>query len=109
MPLVGHEAKARLLKEGVSTHHVAPFGLPDSCLLELPCSLKWMSAHYHLRLGAFSYAVSGYYFGVEIGRYVSIGEQVQIGRGSHPVSWASTSPVFYQAHEHVVDFAIDRL
>jgi hypothetical protein len=31
---------------------------------------------------------------------------VQIGRGSHPVSWASTSPVFYQAHQDVVNFTI---
>jgi acetyltransferase-like isoleucine patch superfamily enzyme len=43
---------------------------------------------------------------VAIGRYVSIGEQVQIGRGSHPVSWASTSPIFYQHHTDVVDLPV---
>ena len=47
--------------------------------------------------------MSGYYFGVKIGRYTSIGEAVQIGRGSHPVSWASTSPLFYQPHRFVLD------
>ncbi|WP_283807231.1 CatB-related O-acetyltransferase [Bradyrhizobium sp. Tv2a-2] len=65
-----------------------------------------MRAEHSLRLGAFSYAVSGYYFGAAIGRYVSIGEQVQVGRGSHPVRWASTSPVFYQRYEAVLNFSL---
>jgi acetyltransferase-like isoleucine patch superfamily enzyme len=46
-------------------------------------------------LGSFSYAVSGYFFATSIGRYTSIGEQVQIGRQDHPLSWLSTSPVQY--------------
>ncbi len=54
-----------------------------------------MHIHYRLHLGAFSYAVRGFYFNVQIGRYTSIGEDVQIGRGDHPTSWASTSPAFY--------------
>lgn len=54
-----------------------------------------MNIQYRLRMGAFSYAVSGFYFNVEIGRYVSIGEGVQIGRGNHPTSFLSTSPAFY--------------
>ena len=48
-------------------------------------------------LGSFSYAVRGFFFNVEIGRYTSIGEEVQVGRGDHPTSWASTSPAFYHA------------
>ena len=94
----------RLRELGVSTLH-GPHELPDDCVFEAPCSLKWMTIAYRLRMGAFSYAVNGYYFGVEIGRYTSIGEAVQIGRGSHPVRWASTSPVFYQDHRSVVDHA----
>jgi len=54
-----------------------------------------MQIEHHLNLGAFSYAVSGYFSEVTIGRYVSIGEQVQIGRASHALSWVSTSPFFY--------------
>ena len=59
-----------------------------------------------LQLGAYSYAVSGYYFGVEIGRYCSIGEGVQIGRHSHPLDFGSTSPLFYTKKEHVLGKAI---
>jgi virginiamycin A acetyltransferase len=56
-------------------------------------------------MGAFSYAVNGYYFGASIGRYSSIGEAVQIGRGSHPTRWASSSPVFYQNYQAALDLA----
>jgi acetyltransferase-like isoleucine patch superfamily enzyme len=54
-----------------------------------------MHAHNKLVIGAFSYAVRGSYFNVSIGRYTSIGEDVQVGRGDHPTSWVTTSPAFY--------------
>jgi chloramphenicol O-acetyltransferase type B len=69
--------------------------IETNSILEPPCSLKWMAVEHSLTLGAFSYAVSGYYFGARIGRYTSIGEQVQIGRGNHPITFLSTSPAFY--------------
>jgi len=97
------ELKAALAQRGITTLHDAPFNLPDNTILEAPCSIKWMRAEYSLEMGAFSYAVSGYYFATKIGRYTSIGEDVQIGRGSHPVSWGSTSPLFYQPHRFVLD------
>lgn len=70
----------------------------DICdaMFEPPCSIKWMQTAGNLMLGAFSYAVRGYYSNVLIGRYTSIGEQVQIGRGSHPTEWLSTSPALYE-------------
>lgn len=37
----------------------------------------------------------------EIGSFVSIADRVYIGRGIHPVSWASTSPVFYNNKDSV--------
>jgi len=46
-------------------------------------------------MSAFSYHVSGYAFAVSVGRYCSFGENVQIGRQNHPMTWATTSPVFY--------------
>jgi acetyltransferase-like isoleucine patch superfamily enzyme len=95
--------KAALSRHGITTLNEPPFELPDRTILEGPCSIKWMKAEYSLEMGAFSYAVSGYYFGVKIGRYTSIGEEVQIGRGSHPITWASTSPLFYQPHRFVLD------
>lgn len=88
------ELVARLKDAGVECF-LQGGSIPLNTILEPPCSLKWMSAHHGLVLGAFSYAVSGFYFHVSIGRYTSIGEQVQIGRGDHPTSWLSTSPAFY--------------
>ena len=78
--------------------------LPANTRLEAPCSLKWTGYEHSLHLGAFSYQVSGYCFAARIGRYTSMGEQVQIGRQNHPLTWASTSPAFYM-HDQV--FALD--
>lgn len=77
--------------------------LPEDTTFEPPCAMKWMSVSHSLKLGAFSYAVSGFYFGCRIGRYCSFGEQVQIGRHGHPMHWISTSPFFYQNFPDVLD------
>lgn len=69
--------------------------LPLGTVLEAPSSLKWTDYQHSLKLGAFSYHVSGYAFAARIGRYCSFGEDVQIGRQNHPTTWASTSPAFY--------------
>lgn len=69
--------------------------LPRRLTVEAPSSLKWTEYWHSLRLGAFSYQVSGYCFAARIGRYCSMGEAVQIGRQDHPLTWASTSPSFY--------------
>ena len=69
--------------------------LPPDTRIEAPASLKWTEFEHSLHLGAFSYQVSGYCFAARIGRYCSFGEEVQIGRQNHPMTWASTSPAFY--------------
>ena len=69
--------------------------LPLNTRLEAPSSLKWTQYEHSIHLGAFSYQVSGYCFAARIGRYCSFGEEVQIGRQNHPLSWVSTSPAFY--------------
>lgn len=69
--------------------------LPESTRIEAPASLKWTEYAHSLSLGAFSYQVSGHCFAARIGRYCSFGEEVQIGRQNHPMSWISTSPAFY--------------
>ncbi len=86
----------KLNAEGVETLY-APntVTLPEDSILEAPCGLKWMSIERSIRMGAFSYAVSGYFHGVSIGRYVSIGENVQVGRQDHPTHWLGTSPFQY--------------
>lgn len=69
---------------------------------EPPCALKFAQAEGLVKLNAFSYAVSGYLGFVEIGRYCSFGEEVQVGRQNHPISWLSTSPFFYMKVDQVV-------
>lgn len=76
--------------------------LPTNTRLEAPSSLKWTEYEHSIHLGAFSYQVSGYCFAARIGRYCSFGENVQIGRQDHPLTWASTSPAFY-LHDRLFD------
>jgi len=71
------------------------FTLPLNSCFEAPCNLKRVDCEAKLTIGAFSYCVSGYLFGANIGRYCSLGEGIQIGRHSHPLSFGSTSPLFY--------------
>lgn len=87
-----------LAKKGVSVLPRNQFGtvtLPNHTRLEAPSSLKWTQYEHSIHMGAFSYQVSGYCFAARIGRYCSFGEEVQIGRQNHPLTWASTSPAFY--------------
>ncbi|MFZ4504395.1 MAG: CatB-related O-acetyltransferase [Methylovulum sp.] len=86
--LLHHKGINTLWSAGATT-------LPLQCQFEPPCSIKWMSIHHSCTLGAFSYGVSGFYFAANIGRYVSIAQNVQIGRGDHPTDWLSTSPIQY--------------
>lgn len=69
--------------------------LPQETRIEAPSGLKRTHYEHSLELGAFSYQVSGYCFAARIGRYCSIGEEVQIGRQNHPMHLVSTSPAFY--------------
>lgn len=97
--VVTADLKQRLHALGVGTGPPAgAMALPAECALEPPCSLQWMEVVGRIALGSFSYAVNGYYNDVTIGRYVSIGEAVQMGRGDHSIAWMSTSPFFYLPH-----------
>jgi len=93
----------QLRERGVTTQLNPGAVLPHETVFEPPCSFKWMNISHSLHLGAFSYAVSGFYFGCRIGRYCSFGEQVQIGRHPHPMHWASTSPFFYTRFDAVLE------
>lgn len=94
------ELKEALVAKGVECFLASGVaGISEHAVFEPPCSMKWMSTMGRVRLGAFSYAVSGYFQDVSIARYTSIGESVQIGRASHALDWLSTSPFFYLAHE----------
>lgn len=94
--LLTQEKLEQLKGNGVETHYGPnTTRLPKNVELELPCSLKWMNVHHSLKMGMFSYAVSGFYFATRIGRYTSLGEAIQSGRQDHPTDWLSTSPFQY--------------
>ena len=94
--------KARLIEKGVDNlWQPGLVHLPIDSTFESPCSTKWMEIHHSFAMGAFSYAVSGYFFACRIGRYCSIGENVQAGRGDHPLNWLSTSPFQYLDRRNV--------
>jgi len=105
--VINQDRKSQLEAMGVTTLNKAGFTLPEDSVFEPPCSLKWMSVQHSLALGAFSYAVSGFFFGARIGRYVSIGENVQIGRHAHPMDWVSTSPIFYTHSRELFDTELE--
>ena len=92
---VTQKMKDTLKDLGIESFHYPGVNISDAAVFEPPCSIKWMQIESDFKLGAFSYAVSGFYSAVSIGRYVSIGEQVQIGRANHAMTWVSTSPFFY--------------
>lgn len=92
-----------LQANGVNTlHQPSKIRMPYMTKLEQPCSLKWLRAEHSFSMGAFSYAVSGYFFACHIARYCSIGEGVQVGRHSHPLDFISTSPIFYLSSRDVL-------
>jgi acetyltransferase-like isoleucine patch superfamily enzyme len=98
------ELKEELFQRGVESKWTPDYvALPLDCWFEPPCSLKWMAIVHSCVLGAFSYAVSGYFFACKIGRYVSIGENVQAGRSDHPLDWLSTSPFQYLHKSELFD------
>jgi acetyltransferase-like isoleucine patch superfamily enzyme len=90
------ELQAALRSGGVETFHAPGHtNFSAESTFEPPCGIKWIGMHGRFHMGAFSYGVSGFFARVTIGRYCSIGEQVQIGRSNHPMTGVSTSPFFY--------------
>jgi acetyltransferase-like isoleucine patch superfamily enzyme len=103
--LLTPKLKARLIEKGVDNlWQPGSISLPLNCQFESPCSTKWMEIHHSISMGAFSYAVSGYFFACKIGRYCSIGENVQVGRGDHPLDWLSTSPFQYLDRREIFSY-----
>ncbi|MEK6218686.1 MAG: hypothetical protein N2B59_05975 [Psychrobacter sp.] len=76
--------------------------LPKDFIFAQPSGIKRAEIGQQVELGAFSYIVSGYLCGVTIGNYCSFGEDVQIGRQSHPIDWVSTSPFTYMRSENIL-------
>lgn len=92
---ISAKGKETMKEAGVESFHGPHARFPEETICETPCSIKWMAIEHSLHIGAFSYAVSGFYFASRIGRYTSIGESVQVGRQDHHTDWLSTSPFQY--------------
>src|SRR5205085_2325302 len=92
---ISPDVKQKLKEKGIESFHGGGARISGQAMFEPPCSIKWMQIESNCRMGAFSYAVSGYFSELSIGRYTSIGEEVQIGRANHALNWVSTSPFFY--------------
>ena len=102
MGIVTPERLSLLQENGLDFYGVNRVISDDFCF-EPPCSVKFMTVEQECSLGAFSYAVSGFLCGVDIGRYCSFGEDVQIGRQNHPMGWLSTSPFLYLNNKDIVN------
>jgi acetyltransferase-like isoleucine patch superfamily enzyme len=95
MPRVTAALREKLIHHGVQVFLADGSSISDTAIFEPPCGLNLMALQHQVTLGAFSYGVTGSFNEVEIGRYCSFGEGVQVGRGGHPTDWMSTSPFFY--------------
>jgi len=95
MPRVTAALREKLIHHGVQVFLADGSTISDTAIFEPPCGLNLLALQHQVTLGAFSYGVTGAFNEVEIGRYCSFGESVQVGRGGHPTEWMSTSPFFY--------------
>lgn len=101
MAIINKESRQRLSQAGLEVLGAAR-SLPGDFCFESPSSVQFAQVMPETQMGAFSYIVSGYLFGVEIGRYCSIAENVQIGRQNHPLTWLSTSPFLYENNKDII-------
>lgn len=107
MAVSSQALRERLAQRGVEYFAGDGASVSDAAVLEPPCGIKWLDVIHAFTLGAFSYGVSGFCNEVEVGRYCSFGEHIQVGRGAHPTAWMSTSPFFYNAPPFAVGHEFD--
>ena len=100
--IISEQQYSWLQSKGVTFNHGPGMSIPDAVKFEPPCAIKWLTLDHSVDFGAFSYGVSGFIFAAKIGRYVSIGENVSIGRHNHRLSFASTSPYFTTDYRDVL-------
>lgn len=76
---------------------------------EFPVSIG-RSTKYDFSIGRNSYMGTGRYNGLgKVGRYCSIANNVSIGLSEHPLSFLSTSPIFYDPEGALVHFQGDEI
>lgn len=97
-----HEELKKIRAEGLDVIGNDRY-IPHDFRFGIPSGIKFCNIDQQCELGSFSYVVSGFMCGVTVGRYCSFGEDVQIGRQSHPVDWVSTSPFTYMKSSNILD------
>jgi len=86
----------RLIAAGVNNQWQAGYELPRWFIFEPPVNLQSAALVSGSAVGAFTYFVNGFINNGKFGRYCSVAESVNFGRGYHPTSWLSTSPFQYE-------------
>lgn len=99
--LINNEARKHLLTLGLEILGGSRV-IPDDFEFEASSGIKFAIIGQKVKLGAYSYIVSGFLCGVEVGRYCSFGGEVQVGRQGHPIDWVSTSPFTYMHSSKVI-------
>lgn len=85
-----------LKKEYIRTTHENLFSIGGDLTFEAPVSISNAKFSGRCELGFLSYVrENGQFGGVTIGRYCSIGANVIIGGGQHPIDWFSSHPFVY--------------
>ncbi|AEW02975.1 hypothetical protein A4D02_03000 [Niastella koreensis] len=88
------ERNLKVLENSVSTH-IDPEFIIEDCKLEGYNCLFGMGRVYRCSIGSFTYIQHGSNIAnTTIGRYCSIGPNVIVAQGEHPVSYLSTHPIF---------------
>jgi acetyltransferase-like isoleucine patch superfamily enzyme len=95
--IIGPEQIAALIAAGVNNQWQPGYRLPSWFLFEPPVNLQSATLVSGSAVGAFTYFVNGFINNGKFGRYCSVAEAVNLGRGDHPTDWLSTSPFQYSS------------
>jgi acetyltransferase-like isoleucine patch superfamily enzyme len=94
--IIGKEQIDYLISAGINNQWQAGYDLPRWFIFEPPVNLQSATLASGSAVGAFTYFVNGFINNGKFGRYCSVAESVNLGRGDHPTDWLSTSPFQYE-------------
>ncbi|HEU0218514.1 MAG TPA: CatB-related O-acetyltransferase [Stellaceae bacterium] len=94
--IIGQHHIDSLIAAGINNQWSPGYDLPAWFILEPPVNLQSVALVSGSAVGAFTYFVNGFVNNSKFGRYCSIAEAVNLGRGDHPTEWLSSSPFQYE-------------
>ena len=94
--ILNREHIDELIAAGINNEWHPGYNLPAWFALEPPVNLQSAGLFSGSAVGAFTYFVNGFINNSKFGRYCSIAEAVNLGRGDHPTTWLSCSPFQYE-------------